>query len=82
MTRIFIRNPHGSESIQAKAESFGMIFGETEGTSKVPARAGFVGNTFAHKDALKAAGARWDGECKAWVFESWEAAEVALDSIK
>lgn len=79
---MFIRNPHGSESIQAKAAVLGMIFGETEGTRRAPARAGFVGNTYPHKDALKAAGARWDSECKAWVFESWAAAESALESIK
>lgn len=79
---IFIRNPHGSEHIQAKASAFGMIFGETEGTRKAPAQPGFIGNTFAYKDALKAAGARWNAEHKAWVFETWGAAEAALDSIK
>lgn len=79
---IFIRNPHGSEALQAKAAQFGLVFGETEGTRKNPARPGFQGNTFAHKDTLKAAGAHWDGATKAWVFESYEAAETALGMCK
>lgn len=79
---IFIRNPHGSENIQAKAVQFGMIFGETESTRSKPARPGFVGNTFPHKDALKVAGARWDGEHKAWTFDSYEAAEAALNKLE
>lgn len=78
---IFIRNPHGTEAIQAKAAEFGLVFGETEGTRKAAALPGFVGNTFPVKDKLKAAGAHWNGECKAWVFESIDAAVAALEVL-
>lgn len=81
---MFIKNPHGSGSIQSKAEKFGLIFGETcnyKNKYSQSAAAGFKGNTFPHKDGLKAAGAKWDGENKAWTFESWAAAEAALDHL-
>lgn len=76
---MFISKPHGSESIQALAAQIGLVFGETCGTGT--ARAGFIGNTFPVKDALKAAGARWDGLNKAWTFDDWAAAETALKAI-
>lgn len=74
---MFIRNPHGSESIQAVAAQIGIVFGESLETG----RAGFIGNTFGIKDQLKAAGARWDAENKAWTFEDWAAAEAAVAAI-
>lgn len=79
-TRIFIRNPATAEHISAKAAQLGMIFGETEGTRSTPARPGFI-SAYNHKDALKAAGARWESDCRAWTFSSWSEAEAALDSI-
>lgn len=73
---MFIRNPHGSESIQLLAAQVGVTFGE----SLERGMPGFI-NAFDVKDALKAAGARWDGLNKAWLFDSYQAAEAALLSI-
>ncbi len=81
---MFIRNPHGSEAIQALATQLGVTFGETlsyNNKFSQSGRAGVVGNTFDIKDDLKAAGARWDGENKAWTFADWAACEAALLSI-
>lgn len=77
---MFIKNPHGSESIQDMAAAFGLIFGETCGNGH--ARAGFVGNTFAMKEQLKLQGAKFDGHNKAWVFDGgWDAAKAALENM-
>jgi hypothetical protein len=81
---MFIKNPHGSEAIQQLAAQFGLVFGETlnyKNKYQQSGRAGFVGNTYPIKDQLKAAGAKFDGENKAWTFESWSAAESALKSL-
>jgi hypothetical protein len=79
---IFIRNPHGAEHISELASKFGLVFGETEGTARSPSQPGFVGNTFPIKEQLRAAGAAWHSGCKAWVFDSWDAALAALVAIK
>lgn len=77
---MFIESPYGSESIQEKARKYGLIFGETCGNGA--ARAGFIGKTFQIKDQLKAAGARWNSENKAWVFsDGWTACEAFLDTL-
>ncbi len=58
--------------------------GEKHGLRMVPlsrGRVGVAGNTFAHKDALKAKGARWDPDAKAWYFASRDAAETALSKL-
>jgi hypothetical protein len=73
---MFVRNPHGSETIQALAAQVGVVFGE----SIERGMPGFI-NAFGVKDDLKAAGARWDGLNKAWLFDSYQAAEAALRSI-
>lgn len=39
------------------------------------------GNTFAHKDALKAHGATWHGPSKSWVFPSVEAFMAAMKAL-
>lgn len=78
---MFISNVAGKEEINTKAAALGLKAGEAlKGRSGYGAPA-IGGNTFAHKDAIKAAGARWDGENKVWAFQSWEALESAIDSI-
>lgn len=71
---------HGKEATNALAQQIGCTAGECihGGGYGHP---GLVGNTFGIKDQLKAAGARWDGACKAWTFQSWEALEAALQAI-
>ena len=66
--------------LQATASVFGCKVGECVHGSGY-GRPAIVGNTFGIKDQLKAAGARWDGACKAWAFESYAALESALNSI-
>lgn len=78
---MFIRNPHGSEAIQALAAQVGMVFGIASGRFDSYGLPALGGNTYAHKDGLKAAGARFDGENKVWSFQSEQAAEQALLSI-
>ena len=76
---MFIGNIHGKEAIAAKAAAIGLKAGEAVGRGYgVPALAG---NTYAVKDALKAAGARWQAADKVWGFESWAALEAAIDAI-
>ena len=78
---MFISNIHGKEVITAKAKAHGLKAGEAmKGRSGYGSPA-LGGNTFEHKDTIKAAGARWDGENKVWAFESWAALEAAVDSI-
>lgn len=78
---MFISNISGKEAINTKAQALGLKAGQAlKGRSGYGSPA-LGGNTFSHKDAIKAAGARWDGENKVWAFESWEALEAAIDSI-
>lgn len=77
---MFIRNVHGTESVQILAAQLGCTSGETLGRSGY-GRPGLVGNTFGIKDQLKAAGAKFDGEHKAWTFDNFAALESALLSI-
>lgn len=78
--QVFIANIAGREALNAKAASFGLKAGVicNGGRTYIPA---IGGNTFAHKDALKAAGARWNGACKVWAFESQAALEAAISSL-
>ncbi len=76
---MFISNIHGKESINALAAQIGCTAGECVHGAGY-GRPGLIGNTFSIKDTLKAAGARWDGACKAWTFESWQALESALNA--
>ena len=77
---MFVSNVHGKEVINATAANIGCTAGECIHGSGY-GRPGVIGNTFPIKDQLKAAGARWDGVCKAWTFESWAALELALNTI-
>ncbi len=74
---MFIKNVAGKESVNVLAEQIGCSAGECVHGGGY-GRPGLIGNTFGIKDQLKAAGARWDGECKAWTFESWGVLESAL----
>jgi len=78
---MFIKNIHGKEEISKLAESIGCQSGESIKGSGY-GKPGLIGNTFTIKEQLKAAGAKFDGENKAWVFESWENLEVAIKSVK
>lgn len=78
---MFIKNIAGKEGISKLAESIGCQSGEAIRGSGY-GKPGLVGNTFPLKDQLRAAGAKFDGENKAWVFESWTALEAAIKSIK
>lgn len=81
---MFIKNVHGQEAINTLAQRIGCIAGEampSRFNKSTYGRPGLIGNTFAIKDTLKEHGARWDGENKAWVFESWAALEAALTAI-
>ena len=77
---MFIGNISGKEAINAKAAALGLKAGEALGRGGY-GRPALSGNTFNVKDALKAAGARWDGENKVWAFENWAALEAAVDAI-
>jgi len=77
---MFISNVHGKEATNTAAASIGCTAGECMHSGGY-GRPGLIGNTFGIKDQLKAAGARWDGACKAWTFESWAALDAALATI-
>lgn len=77
---MFICNISGKEAINAKAAALGLKAGEALGRGGY-GRPALGGNTFNVKDALKAAGARWDGDNKVWAFESWAVLEAAVDAI-
>lgn len=77
---MFIRNIHGQESASELARQIGCEAGECIHGSGY-GRPGLIGNTYAIKDALKANGARFDGQCKAWTFESWAALESSILAI-
>jgi hypothetical protein len=64
--------------LSEKAAALGLIYGLSgSGYGKHA----FGGNTFGAKDALKAHGARFDGQSKVWYFDSLEAAEAALADL-
>ena len=71
---------YGKESVNELAQQIGCKAGEA-GVERGYGKPALVGNTFAIKDQIKAAGARWDGADKAWTFASWEAPEQFLLSI-
>ena len=77
---MFIKNIFGKESINAAAKSIGCEAGEAMVSKSHSSKPGLIGNTFPIKDQLKAAGAKFDGENKAWVFESWAALEAAINT--
>jgi hypothetical protein len=77
---MFISNIHGKEAINTLAQQLCCNAGECIHGAGY-GHPGLIGNTFAIKDQLKSAGARWDGVCKAWTFESWAALESALNTI-
>lgn len=77
---MFIKNVHGKESTNALALRLGCEAGECLHGAGY-GKPGIVGNTYAIKDALKAAGARFDGRCKAWTFADWPTLESTLLSI-
>lgn len=78
--QVFISNIHGRDELNAKAAALGLKAGEinTGGRCGIPA---LGGNTFVVKDALKANGARWNGACKVWTFESKAALESAINAL-
>lgn len=77
---MFISNVFGKEAINTLAAQIGCIAGECVHGAGY-GHPGLIGNTYRIKDALKAAGARWDGACKAWTFQSWSELEAALTII-
>lgn len=77
---MFISNIHGKESVNDLAKQLGCKTGEVLHASEYALPA-LAGNTFVFKDQLKAAGARWNGANKAWVFSSWQALESALIGV-
>lgn len=78
---MFIGNVSGQEATNTLATSIGCKAGEAMRGMGGYGRPGVIGNTFPIKDELKARGAKFDGENKAWCFESWEALHDALDAI-
>lgn len=78
---MFISNPHGKESINTLAQQIGCTAGESLKGRSGYGQPGLIGNTFPIKEALKAVGARFDGENKAWVFVSWAALEAAILAV-
>ena len=78
---MFIKNVYGKEEINQAAEAIGCQAGEAIKGMSGYGRPGLVGNTFPIKDQLKAADAKFDGENKAWVFESWESLQAAIATI-
>jgi hypothetical protein len=78
---MFIKNVFGKEEINQMAVVLGCEAGEAMVGKSQTSRPGLVGNTYPIKDQLKAAGAKFDGENKAWVFTSWAELEAAIKSI-
>lgn len=78
---MFVKNIHGKEAVNQLAEAIGCQAGEAiKGVGF--GRPGLVGNTFPIKEQLKASGAKFDAENKAWTFESWTDLEAAIKTIK
>ncbi len=68
--------------LNQKAESIGIEVGEIEGNKEFPRfRVAVRGNTFALKDALKAAGFRFDGVNKVWFVGGYDDMESFLSGI-
>ncbi|RCS59705.1 hypothetical protein [Parvibium lacunae] len=78
---MFIGNVSGKETINNKAAAIGLKAGEALRGLGGYGKPGVTGNTYPVKEQLKAAGAKFDGENKAWVFDSWEQLDQALDSL-
>ena len=78
---MFIANVAGKEAVNTLAQQLGCKAGETHNIRTGYGRPGLIGNTFGIKDDLKARGARWDGENKAWTFADWASLEGALIAI-
>lgn len=55
----------GNADLWAKADALGCDLVSKEGANRVDV-VGLAGKTFGIKDALRAAGWRWDGQNKAW----------------
>lgn len=77
---MFISNIYGKEAVNTLAQQLGCKAGECVHGAGY-GHPGLIGNTFSIKDQLKAAGARWDGTCKAWTFQTWGDLEQALLAI-
>ena len=71
---------YGKEAVNELAQQIGCKAGEA-GVDRGYGKPALVGNTYAIKDQIKAAGARWDGADKAWTFASWSDLEAFLLSI-
>ena len=80
--KMFIKNVFGKEEINKLAESIGCQAGEAMVGKSHSSKPGLVGNTYQIKDQLKASGAKFDGQNKARVFESWAALEAAINACK
>lgn len=80
--QIFIANIHGREALNTRAQSLGLVAGEIQIGAGWKTAHALGGNTFAVKDTLKAHGARWNGVCKVWQFETREALEHALQALE
>jgi len=81
--KMFIKPLAGrAVELNQKAESIGIEVGEIEGNKEFPRfRVAVRGNTFALKDALKAAGFRFDGVNKVWFVGGYDDMESFLSSI-
>jgi hypothetical protein len=78
---MFVANVFGKEEINQAAQAIGCKAGEAIKGKSHYGLPGLVGNTFPIKGQLKVAGAKFDSENKAWIFESWDALQAALASI-
>ena len=78
---MLIKNIHGKEAITARAAALGLEAGEA-GPVGSYGKPSLGGNTFALKDKLKAAGARWNGSDKVWSFDSWASLEAAMSALE
>ncbi len=79
----FVAYSTTSQNIEAKANYLGLIVGAAGPVTKSnwDSRPAVAGKTYPIKDALRAAGARWDGLAKAWAFQDMAQLEAALNSI-
>ena len=80
---MFVSNQIGRDEINSKAANLGLLAGVwLYGRDLSEERPSVGGNTFAVKDQLKAAGARWNPAGKCWGFESWDALDAALTALE
>lgn len=70
-----------TNKLAAMAEEKGLKFGQYLKGSNGYGFCAFGGNTFAIKDTLKAHGAKFAGDSKAWYFETTEQAEAAIAAL-